>query len=132
MRAFSVLDSDRTSRSQPASRTVGVVEAPQVTLGGVFGRRRSSPETPRWIDAPRWIERSVRCSFCGKKQHEVDKLMHQSGVYICNECVDLANDIFNDRVRDAYGIAEQRGPWCPRTMAGIRTSGAKDDRFARG
>ena len=33
------------------------------------------------------------CSFCGKSQHEVKKLIAGPSVYICNECVDLCNEI---------------------------------------
>ena len=37
--------------------------------------------------------RMPRCSFCGKKQNEVIKLIEGDGVFICNECVSLCNDI---------------------------------------
>ena len=36
---------------------------------------------------------ALRCSFCGKSQHEVARLVAGPGVYICNECVDLCNQI---------------------------------------
>lgn len=36
-----------------------------------------------------------RCSFCGKKVSQVDKLIEGNGVYICNECVELCLDIIN-------------------------------------
>lgn len=36
---------------------------------------------------------SLRCSFCGKGQREVKKLIAGPGVYICDECIDLCNDI---------------------------------------
>ena len=36
------------------------------------------------------------CSFCGKSQRQVKKLIAGPGVYICNGCVDLANDVIND------------------------------------
>lgn len=38
-------------------------------------------------------EKTVRCSFCGKSQDEVEKLIAGPGVYICDECVDLCMDI---------------------------------------
>ena len=38
-------------------------------------------------------EKKVRCSFCGKTQDQVEKLISGPGVYICNECVDLCMDI---------------------------------------
>lgn len=36
---------------------------------------------------------ALRCSFCGKSQREVKKLIAGPGVYICDECIDLCNDI---------------------------------------
>ena len=36
---------------------------------------------------------ALKCSFCGKSQKQVRKLIGGSGVYICNECVDLCNEI---------------------------------------
>ena len=39
------------------------------------------------------IGATLCCSFCGKSQHNVDKLIAGPSVYICNECVDLCNDI---------------------------------------
>src|SRR5271156_4143506 len=35
----------------------------------------------------------VKCSFCGKSQKQVKKLIAGPGVYICDECIDLCNDI---------------------------------------
>jgi ATP-dependent protease Clp ATPase subunit len=35
----------------------------------------------------------LKCSFCGKKQKQVKKLIAGPGVYICNECIDLCNQI---------------------------------------
>ena len=36
------------------------------------------------------------CSFCGKSQHQVRKLIAGPGVFVCNECVDLCNDIIRE------------------------------------
>ncbi|MFO7736078.1 MAG: ClpX C4-type zinc finger protein, partial [bacterium] len=38
----------------------------------------------------------IKCSFCGKTQMEVEKIIAGPGVYICNECVFLCNDILDD------------------------------------
>ncbi len=38
----------------------------------------------------------LRCSFCGKSQNEVKKLIAGPSVYICNECIDICNEIIND------------------------------------
>ena len=41
-------------------------------------------------------EKLLYCSFCGKSQHEVKKLIAGPSVFICDECVDLCNDIIRD------------------------------------
>jgi len=41
-------------------------------------------------------EKMMYCSFCGKSQHEVHKLIAGPSVYICDECVDLCNDIIRE------------------------------------
>ena len=38
------------------------------------------------------------CSFCGKNQHEVRKLIAGPSVFICDECIDLCNDIILEEV----------------------------------
>jgi ATP-dependent Clp protease ATP-binding subunit ClpX len=43
------------------------------------------------------------CSFCGKSQHEVKKLIAGPSVFICDECVDLCNDIIREEVQEAQG-----------------------------
>src|SRR5690554_751410 len=40
------------------------------------------------------------CSFCGKSQHEVRKLIAGPSVFICDECVDLCNDIIREEIQD--------------------------------
>ncbi len=40
--------------------------------------------------------RDLRCSFCGKSQREVRKLIAGPSVYICDECVDLCNEIVTE------------------------------------
>ena len=41
------------------------------------------------------------CSFCGKSQHEVRKLIAGPSVFICDECVDLRNDIIREEIQDS-------------------------------
>lgn len=43
-------------------------------------------------------EKLLYCSFCGKSQHEVKKLIAGPSVFICDECIDLCNDIIRDEV----------------------------------
>ncbi|MDA8621786.1 ATP-dependent protease ATP-binding subunit ClpX [Psychrosphaera sp.] len=40
------------------------------------------------------------CSFCGKSQHEVKKLIAGPSVYVCDECVDLCNDIIREEIKE--------------------------------
>jgi ATP-dependent Clp protease ATP-binding subunit ClpX len=44
---------------------------------------------------PKWLDGSLRCSFCGTTKAEVEKLIAGPGVYICNKCVGLCNDIID-------------------------------------
>ena len=43
-------------------------------------------------------EKTLYCSFCGKSQHEVKKLIAGPSVFICDECIDLCNDIIRDEI----------------------------------
>ncbi|MEE8059170.1 MAG: ATP-dependent Clp protease ATP-binding subunit ClpX [Pseudomonadales bacterium] len=47
------------------------------------------------------------CSFCGKSQHEVRKLIAGPSVFICDECVDLCNDIIREEVQESGGEHSQ-------------------------
>jgi len=40
----------------------------------------------------------LKCSFCGKSQKQVKKLIAGPGVYICDECIDLCNEIIEEEV----------------------------------
>ena len=48
-------------------------------------------------------EKLLYCSFCGKSQHEVKKLIAGPSVFICDECIELCNDIIRDEVPAAVG-----------------------------
>jgi len=49
-------------------------------------------------------EKLLYCSFCGKSQHEVKKLIAGPSVFICDECVDLCNDIISEEIQDLSDI----------------------------
>ena len=49
------------------------------------------------------------CSFCGKSQHEVKKLIAGPSVFICDECIDLCNEIIRDEMPAAEEGREGRG-----------------------
>jgi len=48
-------------------------------------------------------DRLLYCSFCGKSQHEVRKLIAGPSVFICDECVELCNDIIREEIQDKGG-----------------------------
>ncbi len=45
-------------------------------------------------------EKLLYCSFCGKSQHEVRKLIAGPSVFICDECIELCNDIIRDEIAE--------------------------------
>ena len=48
-------------------------------------------------------DRLLYCSFCGKSQHEVRKLIAGPSVFICDECVELCNDIIREEIQEKSG-----------------------------
>lgn len=44
-------------------------------------------------------EENLKCSFCGKDQDQVKKLVAGSGVYICNECIELCSEIVAEELK---------------------------------
>jgi hypothetical protein len=65
----------------------------------------------------------LRCSFCHKAQHEVRKLIAGPTVFICDECVDVCNDIIKDdeRMKAEAAATEQLGA----AMADPNASGGR-------
>merc|ERR1711976_764374 len=54
---------------------------------------------------------SLNCNFCGKSQKEVKKLIAGPGVYICDECIELCNDIiYEDSVKTVSKTALDNVP----------------------
>ena len=51
-------------------------------------------------------EKTLYCSFCGKSQHEVKKLIAGPSVFICDECIELCNDIIRDEAPADTGNAK--------------------------
>ena len=51
-------------------------------------------------------EKTLYCSFCGKSQHEVKKLIAGPSVFICDECIELCNDIIRDEAPADAGNAK--------------------------
>ena len=65
-------------------------------------------------------DKLLYCSFCGKSQHEVRKLIAGPSVFICDECIELCNDIIREE-----GATARRG------RAAIATSCRRRTRSAR-
>jgi ATP-dependent Clp protease ATP-binding subunit ClpX len=91
-------------------------------------------------------EALLRCSFCGKTQEEVKKIIAGPTVYICDECIDLCNDIMEEEyqnehadefqkellkpaeikdVLDNYVVGQDRPKRCLQLQFTIITSGSK-------
>ncbi|MDT8403398.1 ATP-dependent Clp protease ATP-binding subunit ClpX [Sulfuriflexus sp.] len=51
-------------------------------------------------------EKLLYCSFCGKSQHEVRKLIAGPSVFVCDECVELCNDIIREEVQEKSAVAK--------------------------
>ncbi|HYA66875.1 MAG TPA: ATP-dependent Clp protease ATP-binding subunit ClpX [Burkholderiaceae bacterium] len=65
-------------------------------------------------------EKLLYCSFCGKSQHEVKKLIAGPSVFICDECIDLCNDIIRDEnAPDGAGNIARSDLPSPREICGI-------------
>jgi ATP-dependent Clp protease ATP-binding subunit ClpX len=54
-------------------------------------------------------EKLLYCSFCGKSQHEVRKLIAGPSVFICDECIELCNDIIRDEINNDAGGKGAKG-----------------------
>ncbi|MCI0469273.1 MAG: ATP-dependent Clp protease ATP-binding subunit ClpX, partial [Nitrospirae bacterium] len=50
--------------------------------------------------AKKFVDNNIKCSFCGKAQKDVKKLIAGPMVYICNECVALCNDIIDEELKE--------------------------------
>ena len=51
-------------------------------------------------------EKTLYCTFCGKSQHEVKKLIAGPSVFICDECIDLCNEIIRDELPGLEAVKE--------------------------
>jgi ATP-dependent Clp protease ATP-binding subunit ClpX len=51
----------------------------------------------------------LKCSFCGKTQEQVRKLVAGPGVYICDECIELCNEIIDEELAAPHGHVKPRG-----------------------
>jgi hypothetical protein len=80
----------------------------EILLREILAGKHSLPGTLREIERYFFAERGPRslapadsddqlvCTFCGKSQREVGRLLAGTGAYICNECVNLCNEIIDE------------------------------------
>ena len=59
----------------------------------------------------------LKCSFCGKSQEQVRKLIAGPGVYICDECIDLCNEILDEELVEGHGSGSRSAPEPSRSKA---------------
>ncbi|HET7304494.1 MAG TPA: ClpX C4-type zinc finger protein, partial [Segeticoccus sp.] len=52
----------------------------------------------------------LKCSFCGKSQKQVKKLIAGPGVYICDECIDLCNEIIEEELAEGSELGLETLP----------------------
>jgi len=64
----------------------------------------------------------LKCSFCGKSQEQVRKLIAGPGVYICDECIDLCNEILDEELVDGHGHGTRPSPETSRKAQPKKTS----------
>lgn len=57
------------------------------------------------------------CSFCGKSQHEVRKLIAGPSVFVCDECVDLCNDIIREEIQESSGESDDSSLPTPKEIS---------------
>ena len=65
----------------------------------------------------------LKCSFCGKSQDQVRKLIAGPGVYICDECIDLCNEILDEELLDNQGNARNNNESNRKGSTTVRNSG---------
>ena len=61
----------------------------------------------------------LHCNFCGKSQHEVRKLIAGPSVYVCDECVELCNDIIREELQESTEETVKRKLPTPQEISGI-------------
>jgi ATP-dependent Clp protease ATP-binding subunit ClpX len=62
---------------------------------------------------------TLYCSFCGKSQHEVRKLIAGPTVFICDECVELCNDIIREETKSALVSKKDGGVPTPQEICDV-------------
>ena len=68
----------------------------------------------------------LQCSFCGKSQRQVRKLIAGPGVYICDECIDLCNEIIEEELSESAELKWDELPK-PREIYAQHTGKPQED-----
>src|SRR4029079_19275457 len=79
----------------------GVRHHRQSDLRALAGK--SGERDTREMARPTDSNEQLLCSFCGKSQRQVKKLIAGPGVYICDECIDLCNEIIDEELTPPTG-----------------------------
>ena len=58
-----------------------------------------------------FLRRSLKCSFCGRAENEVSKLVAGARAYMCDECVTAASNIMQRQPSEPHQIPTQRSLW---------------------
>src|SRR3954447_2835050 len=84
----------RTASSTKSSRPARWPTTPGPSRGPADGRKTGVDHVAKFGDGGELL----KCSFCGKSQRQVKKLIAGPGVYICGECIDLCNEIIDEEL----------------------------------
>ena len=92
---LSTTEVKRTPDYEGALALLGLESPPEVRVGDTIEVRISTfvPEVDQRQERVTEDQEELYCSFCGKSQHDVKKLIAGPSVFICDECIDLCCDI---------------------------------------
>ncbi len=77
-----------------------------LSFGARAGGKPTAPKEGIPLARPTDSNEQLLCSFCGKSQRQVKKLIAGPGVYICDECIDLCNEIIDEELTPAAAAVE--------------------------
>jgi ATP-dependent Clp protease ATP-binding subunit ClpX len=77
-----------------------------LSFGARAGGKPTAPKEGIPLARPTDSNEQLLCSFCGKSQRQVKKLIAGPGVYICDECIDLCNEIIDEELTPASSAVE--------------------------
>ena len=81
-----------------------------LSFGARAGRQPTAPKEGISLARPTDSNEQLLCSFCGKSQRQVKKLIAGPGVYICDECIDLCNEIIDEELTPPAAVELENLP----------------------